>query len=59
MRTNVAKKIATVDEVRSSIKTPKINVKLVEKFESSQYDELSSIDYEAFLMQYGVRSDFA
>lgn len=37
----------------------KPSIKLVQKYESTQYDELVSVDYEAFLMQYGVRSDFA
>ena len=56
MRSNAAKKQAITTEAKIHDEPA---VKLVKKYETSQYDELVSIDYEAFLLQYGCRSDFA
>lgn len=56
MRSNAAKKPAMQQQPASA---PKAKIKLVQKYETDQYDELVGIDYEAFLLQYGVRSDFA
>ncbi len=66
MRSNAAKKTAYIAEtVSAKVPAPKAlahktpAMKLVEKTETTQYDELVSVDYEAFLLQYGIRSDFA
>ncbi len=60
MRSNAAKKQTVAHESKAQPQPArKLSVKLVEKYETSQYDELVSVDYEAFLLQYGSRSDFA
>lgn len=58
MRSNAAKKQSLATETAPPA-AAKHDLKLVPKFDTDQYDELVSVDYEAFLLQYGGRSDFA